>query len=567
MDFIIKYNSKIENRFKIEYCYNLELANNEDNTIYIEKLKHLDYIKLKNNFHVQYAVGDVIINKNNFYDLSSCKGLFYLFTFSEQNQILQIKPDDHGLLPIYFLEQDDYFYVSSSFIALVAKLHEKIPNPDFYVELALLYTPLNGTTYYKNIKRLEYGELIEFNRGYFINKMNRFYKYFSESPKSFRTSINDIANTFIDISELYVKQSCAISLTGGFDGRTITGCAHYYNSDFINFSYGRIGSGDVDNPIMISNKLGLDYKLIELEQKYLKSDYNTCVESYLMYSGGINGFQYPQSLYYATKIGIERDIIVTGYLGSEILANAKGGDDEINPQAVLDFLKNGITNNNYVYSLKDVLYQLGIIQNVDEITNTLEKLEAYFSALPKNLTINQRLAVFSFENVYRNTFGVWIYNAMHFAKIRVPFIDNDFFEEISKTQVSQFYRKFLENNSLKRIYGQILYSVILEKVWPELGEINSSKGYSPKDVISIQGRIKIAVKKYLKKNYSSEKYGLDKLSTISGAISFIKKTELHDYDINIDKNKIIKWMNENPIYRSLCFLALSKIESKKLFNL
>lgn len=566
MDFIIKYNSKLKDSIKIKYCDNLNLIILEDNTVYVEKLEHLDYIELTNSSQTQIAIGDVIRNEFQGDGLSNSKGLFYLLTLTEQNKILQIMPDEHGLLPIYFMEHGDYILVSSSYMALVSKLINKTPNLDFYAELALLYTQLNRATYYKKIKRLEYGEIIELNKTLNITRERRFYDFFTSSPKSFKSSINDIAHKFIEISKSYVQDPCAISLTGGFDGRTITGCAHHHNSDFINFSYGRKGNGDVDNPISIANQLGLTYKLIELEQDYVDSEYIQCVESYIKYSGGFNGFHYPQSLHYAKLIGSERSIIVTGYLGSEILANAKGSDDEINAQSVIDFLKIGSTRINPANSLRSILTKLGIIQNPSSITNTLEKMAVYFTTLPKHLTINQKLAVFSFENTHRNTFGVWIYNAMHYAKVRVPFLDKEFLEAISQTMVSQFYRDFLENNPIKRVYGQMLYPVILNKVWPELNAINSSKGYPPSDILTMKGRFKIALKRLIKSNDFPEKHGLDKMSTISGAISYLEKLNIADIYLNVKKDLLLKFMRENPINRSLGFLALSKIESKRLLN-
>jgi len=57
---------------------------------------------------------------------------------------------------------------------------------------------------------------------------------------------------------------------------------------------------------------------------------------------------------------------------------------------------------------------------------------------------------------------------MHYAKMRVPFLDMDFFETIVQTEVSQFYRSFLETSMLKRIKGQRLYPAIINKTFSKL---------------------------------------------------------------------------------------------------
>jgi len=566
MDYIIKYNLSLNNQIKISYCDDIEKAKQSENILYIKRLKHLDYIELTNNSKTQLAIGDVIKTSDGDKDLANNKGIFYLITLFDQNRILRFTPDEHGLLPIYYFEQGDYVYISSSFMALVPHLTKKSVNPDYYIELAILYTQISGSTYFKEIKRLSYGECIELNNGYSIITTNRFWNFFTEKPESFNSSLFKTADKFIELSKFYVQEPCAISLTGGFDGRTITGCAHYHKSDFINFSYGRRGNGDVDNPLFLSKELGLRYSLIELEQGYLDTEYTECVDSYLKYSGGLNGFQYPQSIYYAKLISGEKSIIVTGYLGSEILANSKGVDDELNSQCVIHYLKTGSISTESIKSQIENLTRLGIIQNSNSVIATIENMSTYFNSLPKHLTTNQKLAVFSFENTHRNTFGPWIYNAMHYAKVRVPFMDKEFLTHISKTRVSQFYRDFLENSPLKRIYGQVLYPTILEKVWPEINKLNSSKGYPPKGILTTKGQLKIALNRLVKTNAFPERHGLDKMSTISGAISFIKSHDFRDSSITVEKEKIIEMMNESTITRSFCFLALSKFEFNRILN-
>jgi asparagine synthetase B (glutamine-hydrolysing) len=566
MDFLLKYNLNQRKKLSLNYCENIITANLKTNVVFVEKLAHLDYIELTNDFSTQYALGDIINSENEVDALSDNKGIFYLLTLTENNTVLYIKSDDHGLLPIYFMEQDNFIYISSSFLALSSILRDKSKNPDFYPGLAILYTQMNRATYYNGIKRLEYGEIIELDGSIKIARERRFYDFFTSSPKPFKSSINDIADLFIDISRFYVREPCAISLTGGFDGRTITGCAHHYNSDFINFSYGRKGNGDVDNPVFIANQLGLKYNLIELEQPYIDSEYIKCVESYIKYSGGLNGFQYPQSIYSAKLLASPPKIIVTGYLGSEILANTKKADDEVCPESVLGFLKTGMGESNYAYSLCGILTQLGIVHDSNKITDIMDRMEAYFLQLPKQLSINQKFAVFAFENIYRNTFGTWIYDTMHFAKVRVPFIDKEFFKCICETKVSQFYREFLESRPSQRMYGQMLYPLILNKVWPELSTIISSKGYSPNDILTKYGQFKIAFKRLTANNNITEKHGLDKMATITGATSYLKNINLKNTQILIDKAKLISLMQESPINRLMCFLAFSKIESARLLD-
>jgi len=385
MDFILKYDKKKPNSFTFSYCDSIDLINIESDIVYIEKKKHLDYFEISDNIKFQVACGDVIKTEESNNDLSKSKGLYYIISLNKISNKLEIFADDHSLLPIYYFFQDEQIYISSSFKAIIRLLRNKTVNQKFYPELALLYSPINGATYYKEVIRLGYGQVIVLKTGFQVITKERFFNHFTNNPKKYSESINLIADKFIETSKCYLNESCAISLTGGFDGRTITGCAHFHQTDFINFSYGRRSNGDIENPIAIAKILGLDYHLIELEDHYLENEYFNCVQSYIEFSGGLNGFQYPQSFYYVQEIKKHRDIIVTGYLGSEILASVQGGDDEVSPHTVLDFIKGIRNDDNYAFTQSSILQNLKIIGNTNDIRMVLDELYIYFKSLNKNI--------------------------------------------------------------------------------------------------------------------------------------------------------------------------------------
>jgi len=562
MDFIVKIKLDSTYKFKYSFCEEIKKVSVDLNNVYIEKLSHLDYVVDSNDIRTQIAIGDVIATDNSSSDLSKTKGIFYLLTFWNNSKGLSIECDEHSLLPLYYSKHDDYILVSSSFIILASNLAKKTYNSDFYAELAILYSQIDGSTFYKEIIRLEYGQIIDISQDFKVVRKKRFFDSFTKSPQSFNSSIEKISNAFIKTSKLYFNEPCAISLTGGFDGRTLTACAHFHHVEFTNFSYGKKGNGDVDNPLMIAKSLKLSYNLIELDNNYLSNSYQESVNDYLRLSGGFNGFQYPQSQYYVKKLAGENKIIITGYLGSEILSSTKGEDDEVCPKFVLDYLKSGSQNDDIIYTQENVLLELGLINDRQAVKEVLIKMRNYFLSLPDDLSLNQKFSTFAFENIYRNTFGTWIYNGMHIAKIRVPFLDHEFFSEISKTEVSQFYRPFLETNPIKRLKGQLLYSKILMKTWPQLNRITSSKGYAPADILTFYGRIKIALGRILKNNKYKEHHGLDKMSTNSGAIQYFEKENFDKALFNKEEIRIL--LQKNSISRSICFLSLSKTEFQKM---
>ncbi|MBM3405014.1 MAG: hypothetical protein FJY10_09020 [Bacteroidetes bacterium] len=566
MDFLVRYNPRSDAPFRIIFCSHLNEVIPSENTIHIERLPHLDYYEKQVEASRIIAIGDVSVTRSDAEIIERTRGIFYLLTLSKENKALKIQADYHSFLPLYYFEQNGESYVSSSWKCISTLLTNKAVNPDFYTQIAILFTNIHRSTYYQELKRLEFGEEVIMDGQMIINRTHRFYEYFSDTPEPYSSAVERIADTFIRVSKNYLDVPCAISLTGGFDGRMITGCAHHFKTKFTNFSYGKRGSGDVDNPIWLAKKLGLKYTFIDLNEEYLRTDYQACVNDYLEFSGGFNGFQSPQSLYYAKVIARDASIIVTGYLGSEIFANPHSSDEECNPKAIIDYLKNGLTTDNHAYQLFPTLSSLNIVEDFDSINRVLHEAKQYFKSLPNHLTNNQMLAVYGFENVYRNMFGVWIFNNMHHVKLRVPLMDREFVNEITKTNVSQFYRRFLETDLRKRMVGQILYPHVLKKVWPELNALNSSKGYPPKDILTALGLLKISARKLLKINAFKEQNGLDKIATISGALRFIseRKNDRDIQDLNIEE--IQRIIGTNTLSRSLCFLALSKYQLNKLVS-
>lgn len=72
------------------------------------------------------------------------------------------------------------------------------------------------------------------------------------------------------------------------------------------------------------------------------------------------------------------------------------------------------------------------------------------------------------------------------------------------------------------------------------------------------------MQRYLKKNAYNEKHGLDKMSTITGAISYIEKKLNNDKHDNMEL--IVRNMRNNSQYRSISFLALSKIVAERIIK-
>jgi len=549
---------------QVAFCEDLLKQECIDNIVYVEKKRHLDYLSKDNNGVKLLKFGDVIPSDNEKIKSNTQDGMHYSITISNELNSINIKSDWLNLLPIYYYIEDKRAFVSSSYRKMISLIKNCKPDNLFYPELVLFYTPLQGRTYYDSIKRLQFGSEINISpKGLFIRSYKRFYDLFSFAPIKFNKSIHCATDLYIEKVKKYLQDESVVSLTGGFDGRTNVACAHYYKVHYSTYSYGRIGNYDVDIPLMIASKLPVDYHLIELGDNYLQTSYKQCVMEYLLNTGGLNGFRSPQTLYSVKTISELSKIIITGFIGSELLRSCREPDAEVLSFCVRDVLIGTPRKNNYAYKIANVMNKIDLLANEKIVDIILDELEDYLIKLPKELTINQKYTILLYEYIISYVFGPWIYNGMKYAKIRNPYIDLDFFTYISQTKVSGFYANFLEQNMIKRRKNLMIYGNIISKTWPAIGKLPMSKGYSPLEVLYPLG-IGVLVSKYMRPQ-KKDVYGLDKLNTVSGATKYLNK--MNNNFINnqlINTEYINSMLDKDAYYRDIAFWALSKIAYAKI---
>lgn len=517
MDFIYSHKKNKPLDFQVEYIEDLYQQKPESGILKIEKLMHLDYNAIEAEKQV-LLMGDVVQYGED--DRLKDKGFFYRIEYSDKDKRFEFYSDYHSFLPIYYIETPEELIVSSSVDYLFSLLDNPKVNPRFLAQMALFNYPIGDTCFFKGVKRLEYGKHIKIDHnGLRIVHDRRFYDHYANPPEPYRKSLNKVVTSFIHETKTYYKDPCYITLTGGFDGRTATALAHYNNADFITYSHGKMDNDDVYIPLNLAKKFGFTHEVVDLGEDYVCQEHIQYVKQYLKHSGGMNGFLHPHITYGAASRSDKARPIITGFVGSELLRNAHF-PGAITSQAAL-LLADNEGNDPTEAFFRSKEYAVVRSELTKEcIQNGVNQVRSYFQALPKALSKNQRIACFEFEEIIPKVFGTWIYSCMHYARIRAPFIDNAFFSVIVRTEVSQFYRKFMEKSPIKRFWGQYLYAKIIEKTWPELGREMSGKGYAPNDLLSIGGRIRVA-NGYFKKEKKKISANFDNLGLVSGFYQFL----------------------------------------------
>ncbi len=229
------------------------------------------------------------------------KGSFVLIMYNERvNKVLCIS-DQLNVLPIFYAYKKGLFIFSS---AIKPILDSGFVDTDIdkmaIVEFAIFDYSLRDKTYYRDIKRLDYGMVLEADKKGL--KKDRYFtvdRLFSERLMGDKESLEELGNLLHENVNLYASDAkrFSLSLTGGFDGRANLALLDRPAEDFLCFSYGMPGSRQINIPLEISKRLNLNYRPIYLDEKFEEQYEDNAIRA-VFYSDGtapILSANYPYS--------------------------------------------------------------------------------------------------------------------------------------------------------------------------------------------------------------------------------------------------------------------------------
>jgi hypothetical protein len=344
-------------------------------------------------------------------------------------------------------------------------------------------------------------------------------------------------------------------------------CGLYYNIQFKTFSFGKPENDDVSIPEKNAIELNIPYQSLNLgNASYLEKDYIQSAIDFNQSSAGGNGFIYSHVSHASKKLAKESNYLLAGYFGSELF-RALHIEGAVSSEALL-FLFNTddeVTIRNYL--LKYVGFEfIHKHEFENEINELILELINYKNNLPKQLTKNQKMYVFVFEEIFRKLFGQWIVAQQEYLIVRTPFLDYEFINELLKTNFAGANADFLTKNPYKRMNGQVVYAHIIKKTNSTILYQKTGKGYRPIDIINKLYLTKLigafALKKLKRK---VRKENLDNLSIISGdKSSFLNSLLNSNYNALFNTAKIVSqipslkpYMNEKQRDNILMSAALS----------
>ena len=493
--------------------------------------------------------------------LEIVKGHYY-FIYSE-GDFCQIGNSRFSILPMYYAIDNGSVYVSNKVKLIAQKLSSVTTNKRFILENILFNYPLFNQTISEEIQLLPSNSYLQIKSGSVeVKSLKPIEEYFVSNPKPWRKSIDEIGDIFIEKSAQYFPdEEYATSLTGGFDGRTLTALGKYHGKSFSTYCFGSKKSADVQIAKKLSALSGLRFHEFDLGRKYVED--RSLHNGLEFITGAEGGASFARAHYMDAirQLSKEYKYIVTGNFGSEVFRAAHIAGVVISPNlyklfTALSFdegIKGVESSNEFLWLKKEAFREEWRHLKID-----LKKLPC-FAPQYKELTKNQQFYKFVFEEIFRKYFGAEMANQYQYIINRTPFLDFDFIQDILKTELSGVYSGFFENNPVKRYKGQVVYANIIKKAYPDFGTELTDKGYRPDDLLTIPGKLRIVqgyVKKRIKKskrNRLADPYSVQ--AAFAANKSFWKKFPLDEKLFDVAR---IQAHMETLSHRDSLFIVLSQ---------
>lgn len=442
------------------------------------------------------------------------KGWFNILIYDSQRRVYHLINSRLGMRPLYCYNGNSHFAFSSRLgpMLKLSMIKKKI-NKKSVAEYILFNYPLGDTTYVDNVSLLPPASILTIGESGIVQQ-----NYWSPASL-FVSDLVPISDSIEQAERLLKKavnkmhadtRTVGLSLTGGFDGRTVLSLIDKAKEDLILYSFGEPGSMDIRIPMEISKKLSYEYVPILLDSNYGNSIFPRYARDCILLSDCRSTLARAHYLYALDLLGRRVDVVLTGNCGSELIrpVHVTGEVISANMRTFFRLLDSeGVSDTFEHFSIPRYFDRRDVLKLKDSICESL-RAEALNH---EGLNLSQRFYFFLVNEVFRKYFGTEMAMEDRYVHNRSPYLDYDFINFIFKTPLCGANYDFFEHNPLVRMRGQLLYARIINNNSTRLAEFPTSRLYAPRDLLNGIGRVKAGVSFIYRKLLGAnvDGYGLD----------------------------------------------------------
>ncbi len=407
------------------------------------------------------------------------RGHFYWFLIHSNG--LRCGTSFGAVFPAYYCLQGNSISVSSSSFFLAEQLDSPVRNRRNLLERLLFNYPFFNSTWWKGIQLLDTHRYLDLTAGAATVAGDfELQSIFGQPEMGDRDSLHHLAEVFQEEASLFFpEEPFAISMTGGFDGRTLVAAARKAGKDFFTYSFGRQGNSDVTFPMKQTRKLGLTYFPIFLDEHYVENESLKSARSFMALTGFNGNYGRPHYEYAARMLSEKTRYLLTGNFGSELFRALHLPGVMMSKCLIEIFAASDASWKDF---LKKTTATWDEVFFKNELDALIADLEIYLQRM-QGWEANHRFYHFVFSEISRKYFGPELVMQSHYLRNRTPFLNLRFFRELNRTDWSGVHSRLFEKNKGKRMKGQMFYASFLRKTNRELYHMPTNKGYTPADVL------------------------------------------------------------------------------------
>lgn len=410
------------------------------------------------------------------------KGHYYWFFLPSANALKVMAGNSFGAIyPVYYALKNDRVVVSSTSFTIAEKTNAETRDKQNLLERLLFNYPFFNSTWWPGIRLLEAHRFLEITEnGAAVGGNFEVSDYFGAPENTSRDTLPYLAELFQKETErFFPDEPFAVSLTGGFDGRTLVAAAQKAGRNFTAYSFGRPDSTDVSMPAAQAAKLRVPYFPIYLDEEYVEKQSLDSAWDFMRLSEFNGNFGRPHYHFAAKTLAEKTNYILTGNFGSELF-RALHLPGVMMSECLIR-----------IFSSQDDSWKDFLKQNAEgwdghffrqETDALIAGIESYLEKM-KGWEANHKFYYFVFNEIFRKYFGAELVMQSAYLNNRTPYLNLHFFRELNKTIWSGVHARLFEKVKSKRMKGQMFYATFIRQASPRLYHLKTNKGYSPADVL------------------------------------------------------------------------------------
>lgn len=431
------------------------------------------------------------------------KGHYYWFFLpTDKNQQLLCGNSFGAIYPVYYAVEKERVVVSSSSFALVEKTNAGTADKRNLLERLLFNYPFFNSTWWSNVKLLDAHRFLSIGaKGATVTGDFEVSNYFGSPEDTTKDSLYRLSKLFERESRLFFPdEPFAISLTGGFDGRTLVASAKKARRLFSTYSFGRPDSTDVTMPAAQSAALRIPYEPILLDEQYVGNASLDAAWAFMQLTEHNGNFGRPHYQYAARLLSEKTNCILTGNFGSELFRALHLPGVMMSECLIRVF---SASDDSWKDFLRQSTQQWDAHFFQKETDSLIADIEFYLKKM-EGWEANHKFYYFVFNEIFRKYFGPELVMQSNYLNNRTPYLNLHFFRELNRTIWSGVHARLFEKVKSKRMKGQMFYATFIRQTGSKLYDLKTNKGYSPADVLE-SWRLPILAARVLLHKYITHK--------------------------------------------------------------